>query len=206
MCSRRRALPRRPIRWRNWRRGLTSSCIRQCIPSWGRTGQRNAPPIYYRQSTATDLGAMAKRVGAKYLMLTHLVPPIGAERQGPWRSSGRPSDGSGLPESGRGERIYRKHCRGDRSRERPPSGEVNKVISYLSRATLKLSSFSARRLLSNGAHLRGSGLDAMGRAARQQQWHHRRCNQPMERPMPQPNDLSRSLFRSRTRCNIDRGD
>src|SRR6201988_704208 len=25
------------------------------------------------------------------------------------------------------------------------------------------------------------------------QWHHRRCNQPMERPMPQPNDLSRSL-------------
>src|ERR1700704_212589 len=39
-----------------------------------------------------------------------------------------------------------------------------------------------------------SGLDAMGRAARQQQWHHRRCNQPMERPMPQPNDLSRSAF------------
>src|SRR5438874_6114459 len=38
---------------------------------------------------------------------------------------------------------------------------------------------------------RASGLDAMGRAARQ--WHHRRCNQPMERPMPQPNDLSRSL-------------
>src|SRR5437870_4539896 len=36
-----------------------------------------------------------------------------------------------------------------------------------------------------------SDLDAMGRAARQ--WHHRRCNQPMERPMPQPNDLSRSL-------------
>ena len=28
---------------------------------------------------------------------------------------------------------------------------------------------------------------------RRGQWHHRRCNQPMERPMPQPNDLSRSL-------------
>ena len=56
------------------------------------------------------------------------------------------------------------------------------------------------------ASLPRSGLDAMGRAARQQQWHHRRCNQPMERPMPQPNDLSRSLCRSRTRCNIDRGD
>src|SRR5437764_14798444 len=39
---------------------------------------------------------------------------------------------------------------------------------------------------------RDSGLDAMGRAA--SQWRHRRCNQPMEHPMPQPNDLSRSLF------------
>src|SRR6516165_3864104 len=35
------------------------------------------------------------------------------------------------------------------------------------------------------------GLDAMGRAARR--WHHRRCNRPMERLMPQPNDSSRSL-------------
>src|ERR1700739_2905459 len=31
----------------------------------------------------------------------------------------------------------------------------------------------------------------MGRAARE--WHHRRCNKPMGCPMPQPNDLSRSL-------------
>ena len=43
------------------------------------------PPIFYRQSQATDLGAMAKRAGAKYLMLTHLGPSIGAERQGPWK-------------------------------------------------------------------------------------------------------------------------
>ena len=43
------------------------------------------PPIFYRQSSTTDLGAMAKRVGAKYLMLTHLGPPIGAVRQGPWK-------------------------------------------------------------------------------------------------------------------------
>ena len=35
------------------------------------------------------------------------------------------------------------------------------------------------------------GLDGMGRAARR--WHHRRCNRTMERLMPQPNDLSRSL-------------
>ena len=48
------------------------------------------PAIYYRQSGTTDLGAMAKRVGAKYLMLTHLGPSIGAERQGPWTIPGGP--------------------------------------------------------------------------------------------------------------------
>src|SRR5229473_7589573 len=33
------------------------------------------PPLsYYRQALASDLGAMAKRVGAKHLMLTHLGP------------------------------------------------------------------------------------------------------------------------------------
>lgn len=42
------------------------------------------PPIYHRQSTATDLGAMAMRVGAKHLILTHLIPPMGAAKQGPY--------------------------------------------------------------------------------------------------------------------------
>ena len=42
------------------------------------------PPIFFRQSTATDLGAMAQRAGAKHLMLTHLIPPLGAKRQGPY--------------------------------------------------------------------------------------------------------------------------
>jgi len=41
-------------------------------------------PIYYRQSTATDLGAMAEKVGAGYLMLTHLIPPLNAIKQGPY--------------------------------------------------------------------------------------------------------------------------
>ena len=41
-------------------------------------------PIYFRQSTATDLGAMAKRTKTKHLMLTHLIPPLGAARQGPY--------------------------------------------------------------------------------------------------------------------------
>jgi ribonuclease Z len=48
------------------------------------------PPIFYRQSGTTDLGAMAKRVGAKHLILTHLGPSIGAERQGPWKVPGGP--------------------------------------------------------------------------------------------------------------------
>ena len=48
------------------------------------------PYAFYRQSTASDLGAMAKRVGAKYLMLTHLIPAMGAERQGPWKIPGGP--------------------------------------------------------------------------------------------------------------------
>lgn len=46
--------------------------------------------VYYRQSTAWDLGAMAQRAGAKYLVLTHLIPAIGANRQGPWPVPGGP--------------------------------------------------------------------------------------------------------------------
>ncbi len=45
-------------------------------------------PLYYRQSTSTDLGAMAKRAGVKHLMLTHLIPPLGAARQGPYKVPG----------------------------------------------------------------------------------------------------------------------
>jgi ribonuclease Z len=42
------------------------------------------PQAYYRQSIASDLGAMAQRVGAKYLMLTHLAPSLGAARHNRW--------------------------------------------------------------------------------------------------------------------------
>lgn len=52
------------------------------------------PPIFFRQSTATDLGAMAKRAGAKHLMLTHLIPPLSAKKQGPY-----PIPGGGLTEA-----------------------------------------------------------------------------------------------------------
>ena len=53
-------------------------------------GSGMSPQGYYRQSTATDLGAMAQRDGAKHLMLTHLIPPIGAPKQGPWTIPGGP--------------------------------------------------------------------------------------------------------------------
>jgi ribonuclease Z len=46
------------------------------------------PPVFYRQSTASDLGAMAKRAGAKHLVLTHLIPPPGAPTQGVWKVPG----------------------------------------------------------------------------------------------------------------------
>ncbi len=48
------------------------------------------PHAYFRQSNAFDLGAMAKRTGAKYLVLTHMIPPLGAEKQGPFKIPGGP--------------------------------------------------------------------------------------------------------------------
>jgi len=47
-------------------------------------------PIYHRQAGTADLGAMAKRAGAKHLMLTHLAPSIGAVRHGPYKIPGGP--------------------------------------------------------------------------------------------------------------------
>ncbi len=58
-------------------------------PILGPDGGSGYPALLFnRQSSASDLGGMAKRAGAKYLMLTHLIPPLGAERQGPWKIPG----------------------------------------------------------------------------------------------------------------------
>jgi ribonuclease Z len=48
------------------------------------------PGSYYRQSIASDLGALAQRVGAKYLMLTHLAPSLGTARHNRWDVPGGP--------------------------------------------------------------------------------------------------------------------
>jgi hypothetical protein len=47
-------------------------------------------PIFFRQSVTTDLGAMAKRVGAKHLILTHLGPSLGAAIHNRWKVPGGP--------------------------------------------------------------------------------------------------------------------
>ncbi len=44
--------------------------------------------IFYRQSTAGDLGALAKRANVANLMLTHLIPPLGAASVGPYKVPG----------------------------------------------------------------------------------------------------------------------
>ena len=48
------------------------------------------PYAYLRQSSVPDLAAMAKRAGAKHLILTHLIPPLGAQQQYPFKVPGGP--------------------------------------------------------------------------------------------------------------------
>lgn len=54
-------------------------------------GGSNIPPrVYYRQSTAGDLGAMAQRAGVEHLMLTHLIPTLGVKSHGLFSIPGGP--------------------------------------------------------------------------------------------------------------------
>ncbi|WP_196223398.1 MBL fold metallo-hydrolase [Roseibium sp. RKSG952] len=62
---------------------LVHSTIHPVMGPDGGTGF--PPPIYFRQSNASDLGSLATRAGVKKLMLTHLIPPVGAARQGPYK-------------------------------------------------------------------------------------------------------------------------
>jgi ribonuclease Z len=60
-------------------------------PVMGPDRESGMPPlVFYRQSTAPDLGAMAQRTGAKVLVLTHLSPPTGTAQLGPWTVPGGP--------------------------------------------------------------------------------------------------------------------
>jgi ribonuclease Z len=62
---------------------IVHSTIHPVMGPDGGTGFK--PPIFFRQSNATDLGALAQRAGAKHLMLTHLIPPIGTPKHGPYK-------------------------------------------------------------------------------------------------------------------------
>ena len=53
-------------------------------------GSRFPPPVFHRQSSAADLGAMARRTGARHLMLTHMIPAIGTPAHGPYAIPGGP--------------------------------------------------------------------------------------------------------------------
>lgn len=61
---------------------LVHSTIHPVMGPDGDTGF--PPPIFFRQATSTDLGALSERAGVGTLMLTHLVPSLGAARQGPF--------------------------------------------------------------------------------------------------------------------------
>ena len=51
-------------------------------------GSEFPPPVYYRQSNAGDLGAMAQRAGVSTLVLTHLIPALDAPNHGPFAIPG----------------------------------------------------------------------------------------------------------------------
>jgi len=78
------------------------------------------PHAYFRQSNAFDLGAMAKRAGARYLMLTHMIPPLAAEKQGPFK----------VPDGPLSEADYRKAVE--------DSGFTGKTIVGIDLVTLRL--------------------------------------------------------------------
>lgn len=69
---------------------IVHSTIHPVMGVPGATVPQFPPPVFARQSTAGDLGAMANRVGASHLMLTHLIPPPGAPAQAVFTLVGGP--------------------------------------------------------------------------------------------------------------------
>lgn len=67
-------------------------------------------PLFYRQSTAPDLAAMARRAGIDHLVMTHLIPVIGAAYHGPYEVPGGALTiadyESAVADSGYGGKVY----------------------------------------------------------------------------------------------------
>ena len=51
-------------------------------------GSKFPPVAYLRQSSAADLGAMARRAGVRQLVLTHLIPALDSPSHGPYAVPG----------------------------------------------------------------------------------------------------------------------
>jgi ribonuclease Z len=54
------------------------------------SGSTFPPPVYLRQSSAADLGAMAERAGIKHLVMTHLIPALDSSSHGAFVIPGGP--------------------------------------------------------------------------------------------------------------------
>jgi ribonuclease Z len=60
-------------------------------PAFAPGGESSFPgPVYLRQSSAADLGAMAARAGISHLVMTHLIPAVNSASHGPFVVPGGP--------------------------------------------------------------------------------------------------------------------
>jgi ribonuclease Z len=60
-------------------------------PVFAPGGESSFPgPVYLRQSSASDLGAMAERAGISHLVMTHLIPSLNSPAHGPFQVPGGP--------------------------------------------------------------------------------------------------------------------
>jgi ribonuclease Z len=83
-------------------------------------GSGMPPLIFYRQTSATDIGAMAQRAGVRDVMLTHLIPMLGADHQAIWK----------VPDGPLTEEDYKKAVR--------ESGFVGHIVVGTDLASIRL--------------------------------------------------------------------
>lgn len=56
---------------------------------------------YHRQSSASDLGALAQRAGVEYLLFTHMIPALDAPAHGPYKVPGGPLEAADFESAAR---------------------------------------------------------------------------------------------------------
>lgn len=72
-------------------------------PAFGPDGGSSfPPPVYFRQSSVADLGAMANRAGVSRLVLTHLIPALNSANHGPFELPNGPLQASDFENFARG--------------------------------------------------------------------------------------------------------